>query len=612
MSRAQRIVLGILISAGALFRFWRINDLTFVQDEYSTLFRTGYSSLGALIEKGVMADVHPAGVQVFMHFYTALFGYQTWVVKLPFALMGLASLYLVFDIGRRFFGNSAALLATSVIAVSQYMLQYSHSIRPYISGMFLVLLMVWALSRIHSGDARRRWWWLFAFAAAGAAYNHYFSLLSAGIIAVSVPLILPFSQIKNWMLFSACALLLYVPHLPVFAHHFTKGSPGDWLPPPTSDYLLQYFNYVGMYSPYFSGLLMLIVLGGAVFFIRNIAEKWKVSVLMFFWFFIPFAVGFAYSVLRAPMLQYSVLIFGFPFLILALFSFWGNQRRTLSSALALCILCFSAVQTVWGRSYFQHTYQDPLREAFELHRYPMLLRSSETHYAYAERRGFDLRQVHLSPLDFADSDSMALLWLEKQNTDTIELLWFWQRDQNLLSKMVLHYPRVLEYRSYYLADYYRLARGDERDFNCSNPADRRNWRISNGIDSMKLYAGIEEFPLEYKGVLGDWFTHGNDRVHVSVETCRISNGALLVADIRTADSVLHYQVTPLKTTRSGYPGFDALHLQFSRDFIAAHSDAQMALYIWNRSKDTIEVSDMRVCRHVDASYHSPNLHWIYE
>jgi uncharacterized membrane protein len=616
MTRGQRITLFLILGVASLARLWRLDRVALLHDEYSTLFRTGYDSFFELITRGVMADVHPAGVQVFMHFYTSLFGYSTLAIKLPYAFMGIAAVYLVFLAGRNFFGISTGLLSASAMACSQYMLQYSHSIRPYISGMFVLLLMVFALSVIYKGDYRKRWWTLYALCAVAAAYNHYFSLMTAGLIALSVPLMVERKLLKQWATYSLMAVVLYLPHISIFFHHFTKGSPGDWLPAPENDYLWRFIDYATMYSFPLQLLYVVIILIGTGLVWKNTSKKWRLSLLFCAWFLLPFVIGFAYSVWRAPMLQFSVLIFGFPFLILSVFAGWENHLPRKALLVILLLLAVSVVETVYGRKYFERYYQDSLTDVLDNRTKdapPLLMSASETHYKQAARLGYNLHNVHLAPLDFYWAESMALHWLEQQSSDTVRVLWYWQPNQNLLSKLLMRYPRIIHHKSYYLADDYTLAKGDYRDFNCASTLQNpEEWRVSKGLDTMKLYSGTDVFPIEYRSTLGEWFEGDNARVHIAVRSCRIPDSVLVVADVRSGDSVLHYQTEVLKTPVSRYPGFDAMHLQFDRKFLHRHRGANLSVYIWNRGSDTLEISDVSICRFSNKDVNSNQLHWIYE
>ncbi|MBK9073354.1 MAG: hypothetical protein IPL77_00005, partial [Flavobacteriales bacterium] len=51
---------------------------------------------------------------------------------------------------------------------------------------------------------------------------------------------------------------------------------------------------------------------------KDLKGAWPIVPLLLLWAVVPAALGYAYSVWRAPVLQHSVLLFSFPFLLLAL------------------------------------------------------------------------------------------------------------------------------------------------------------------------------------------------------------------------------------------------------------------------------------------------------
>ncbi len=126
---------GILVVA-FLLRFFDLFNIPFTHDEFSTLFRTNFSSFSELIEKGVKIDAHPAGLQVFIYYYKQVFGTSTWVIKMPFLLFGLLSVYLVFKIYRNWFNLTIAYVAAAFMASIQFTVMYSQIARPYSSGLF--------------------------------------------------------------------------------------------------------------------------------------------------------------------------------------------------------------------------------------------------------------------------------------------------------------------------------------------------------------------------------------------------------------------------------------------------------------------------------------------
>lgn len=130
MSLPQKILAVLILLVAAGLRFYQYDELQYSHDEISALQRTGYSTFDALIEEGVKIEGHPAGVQVFLHYYTHWFGYSEKVVKLPFMLMSLGGIALIIALGWRIKRVNAALLTAACMAVMQYFVMYSQLARP--------------------------------------------------------------------------------------------------------------------------------------------------------------------------------------------------------------------------------------------------------------------------------------------------------------------------------------------------------------------------------------------------------------------------------------------------------------------------------------------------
>ena len=68
-----------------------------MHDELSALGRVQYNSVQDVITYGVeINDTHPPGGQVFLYYWTSLFGTGEMIVKLPFLICGLLAVILVY------------------------------------------------------------------------------------------------------------------------------------------------------------------------------------------------------------------------------------------------------------------------------------------------------------------------------------------------------------------------------------------------------------------------------------------------------------------------------------------------------------------------------------
>jgi 4-amino-4-deoxy-L-arabinose transferase-like glycosyltransferase len=146
-TKENLLVIFILVIASVL-RLWDLFSIPFTYDEFSAVFRTRFNDFSTLIDDGVKIDPHPAGVQIFLFYWVNWFGEIAWIVKLPFILCGIYSVYLTYKLGKLWFPETTALLAMASMATLQYPVMYSQIARPYAMGMLTCVGMGYCWSKI--------------------------------------------------------------------------------------------------------------------------------------------------------------------------------------------------------------------------------------------------------------------------------------------------------------------------------------------------------------------------------------------------------------------------------------------------------------------------------
>ncbi len=124
----------ILVAAGIL-RFYGLGRADVITDEALVGFRSiGYIDFFVSPYQTTpyewFSDIptwarlsfhdHPPLVFLIQHFFFKLFGQNIIALRLPFALAGLLSIYLIYLIGKKLFGEKIGLLAAILLSVCQY------------------------------------------------------------------------------------------------------------------------------------------------------------------------------------------------------------------------------------------------------------------------------------------------------------------------------------------------------------------------------------------------------------------------------------------------------------------------------------------------------------
>ena len=341
--KVDYILIGVIIAVAALLRLWKLGQVPFMHDEFSALLRTRFDNFHDFIQQGIMPDSHPLGVEAFLWLWVRIFGWSEFWVKLPFVLMGIGSIYLIYLIGQQWFNRKVGLFSAAFFAVSQFTVFYSQLARPYSAGLFFVLLMAWFWHKIVFGtETPKKGTYIgFALSAWACSLMQYFSIAQAGLIFLTGLFFLPKERRKAYWISGIAAVVLFAPTLPIFYQQlFVSGSIGGWLAKPKNTVLIDFLQYTMNYSMLFMfavGIIILLPLILGRFDKSRKPLRWAGIA----WFVIIFGIAFAYSLLREPILQHSTLIFSYPFLVIVAFSLFKN--RTLSpwqNALVVAAILF--------------------------------------------------------------------------------------------------------------------------------------------------------------------------------------------------------------------------------------------------------------------------------
>lgn len=488
-----------LLALGAALRICSIGG-SLTHDELSAICRLNFDNFYDLIAQGVKGrDCHPAGVQVFMWLWSMAFGTSAIAIRLPFLLMGIASIWLVYVVGRRWYGEWPALLPAAVMSVSQYMVYYSVLARPYIAGVFLMLCLLYFWTRILL-EKEYKWYWLalFAFFAALCAYTHYFCMLTAFLLGLAGLLFVDRHHLWHYLAACICAMLLFLPHWGITSYMlFEVKGVGTWLGKPTPAFLYDYLCYLSHHS-----LVVAIVaaLGYLlVFSLRDVRRNLKLMVVSLVIWVLPLVIGYWYSILINPLLQFSSLIFVFPLLLLALAGGVNKEEHHVRQAVVILAYCIVMVVTlVFTRHHFWVVKNEWIEAAAKMEEEAIdkygaenvvcMLNAALDKVQYYEPSLFSLPQSAIQ--NYASFDSLLAV------SSADYMLCGGVQDAMILEIIRHHFPYLLKNRDCVVSEVYLFSRKSEE-----KPVDVERMKI---FDSQKdVSYGGEEFYDIIDTTLGD-------------------------------------------------------------------------------------------------------------
>lgn len=367
--KPNSLILIILLIIAAILRLWNFDQLALMDDELSALSRLEYDTFDDFLYYGIQVDGHPAGIQLFIYYFTSLFGFNTVLIKLPFISTGIASIYLSYRIGKKWFSESTGLFTAALLVGIQYTIIYSDIIRPYAPGLFFCLLLVNLWTDIF---ILKKTSWIkfiaFAFTITATAYTHYFALLFALIVSLTGLCLITKKIALKYISSGIFAFVLFIPHLNIFLYQLQVGGvgigQGGWLKAPDLQFIINYLFYLFNYS-YLYLSLALIIFTATVLRFKNNKEGVPKRFILLIWFCTPFAIGYWYSILINPVLQFSVLLFSAPFLFIFLTAFEQESKTWLNATISFSLVIIAIVSLQGERHHYDTFYKQPVGSFYD-------------------------------------------------------------------------------------------------------------------------------------------------------------------------------------------------------------------------------------------------------
>jgi 4-amino-4-deoxy-L-arabinose transferase-like glycosyltransferase len=150
-----------LLALAAVLNFWSLDQNGWANDYYSAAVRSMSSSwhnffFGSLDANGVMTVDKPPLALWVQALSARAFGFHPLSVLVPQALMGIATVALVYDLTRRVFGRPAGFVAGLVLALTPITVAISRHNNPDALLVLCCVGALWALVRAFE-DGRTSW-----------------------------------------------------------------------------------------------------------------------------------------------------------------------------------------------------------------------------------------------------------------------------------------------------------------------------------------------------------------------------------------------------------------------------------------------------------------------
>ena len=621
MNFSNKSILLLILIISIILRFFNYFEIPFTYDEFSAFFRLNFDNFSELIDKGVKIDAHPAGIHVLMYYWSKIFGNSEWIIKLPFTIFGIVSIYLIYKIAKVWFNETVGLISASYLATIQFTVMYSQIARPYMSGMFFSLVMIYYWSQLIKKPDKNliKNTGLFILGASLCAYNHHFSLLFAAIVGIS-GLFFINRQYLMWYIISGLIIFIfYLPHLEIFFYQLQiggVGGPEGWLSEPENNYIFNYLKYIFNFS-YSSIIITLLVIIYGVKKINFSFISNKTFLLFLSWFLLPFLIGFFYSKFINPVLQFSVLIFNLPVLFFLLFGHFRAQKATTNLLLVLTILSVNITSLVIERDHYNIFYQSfyeqvllDYKEIKEKHPNSLFIIDSNkeiTKY-YCDKLNID--NYFLSFNSFKNKKEFHNFLKRNSQYDRLFFGCLYSNSPYSIPIIKDVYPNIKWQKNYAGGTTYFFNKSEAEKKIISNLNSKNTkpefWSNVDLLNkSNKKYLPIienVEWGPTYTNDLNAIINNENNFIHLSVKAKSLENdldGVILVSSLDLNGKNIYWSGTNFKDFKynidtQNNEWVKIHHCLKLSDIKLQHNNIVFKAYIWNKEKKNLLFDDFEI------------------
>ncbi|HEY3343261.1 MAG TPA: glycosyltransferase family 39 protein, partial [Anaerolineae bacterium] len=314
-----------IILLGTILRFLTIGVKSYWLDEVMMLKAAG-GSLGTLFSQ--IGNGRPPVFVVLAYFWMQLFGTSEAATRSLSAIFGSLALIFMYLVGKELLGRRVGLIATFIMAISEFQIDQSQNFRYYAAFIFFALISFLAFWRaLHTG--KLSYWVVYGISTIATFYSHTHGVFL--IAAQGLFFVLMYRRYRPvWLVWLVSQVLIFLGILPGLLLAFTGASNGtsnvfQWIrDPQLYAPLLTLVKFVlpGRHAPALitiAGALAFGLIGALLYILyrskdvwaqsvrelpaalRNLNSKSSELVLLACWLVLPLALPLALSKVFGPM-----------------------------------------------------------------------------------------------------------------------------------------------------------------------------------------------------------------------------------------------------------------------------------------------------------------------
>ncbi|HLD86803.1 MAG TPA: glycosyltransferase family 39 protein [Candidatus Nanoarchaeia archaeon] len=335
------LLLAILLCA-ALLRLHHIGESGYNEDE-SFSIQLASQKPGAILSN-IEDEPHPPLYYLLLHYWMGMFGISPTSTRSLSVFFGVASIFLMYWMGRLLFDEETGIIAALVLALSAFHIAHSQESRMYSLMVMLTLAsMIFFIKIIRECSNRHLGFYLAS--SILLLYTHIYGIfiilsqsVYAALISLNASKRAPPLPMKKWFAIQALLAVAFIPWMMVLVRQIIGINNGsfvnlDWLPLLTLSDLFRTVYLYSYYNPLALALFSLLILSAFIpwekFGTRTNAKQPDPHLLLLLWLLVPILVPFIISAFAVPIFY---------------------PKYTISASLAFYLLASRGISQIRGKS----------------------------------------------------------------------------------------------------------------------------------------------------------------------------------------------------------------------------------------------------------------------
>ncbi len=372
LSKPQLFPLYLSVILGSFLRFFNLtrNGLWYDETFSAVMIRRPLTE----IINQAQFDVHPPFYYFILKWWSFIFGEGELALKSLSILFGVTLIIAIYVLAKKLFNQKIALIASFIITVAPFFIQYSQEVRMYTLGTFLaVVSTIYLWQAIYNQSKKRTFYYWIGYIVFSilAIYTQYFLILT--LVAQGVGLILSYffttralkqNLFKKWWQFGLSTIIIavsYIPWLPILLTQMNQVKEDFWIPALTVKGVIRIFFVLifGSIETYNFWLIIIPLLGilitlGFLFFkfIKKRSLKKNALIFITSYLFVPILIAILFSFDRSIFLD-RYFIFagvGIPIILGLIISYIKSKKVLLTGMIVIAIISIIIASTdVFGK-----------------------------------------------------------------------------------------------------------------------------------------------------------------------------------------------------------------------------------------------------------------------